>query len=223
MGVAVGTDKASARLGESGTVRGPDVESVVVAEPDGPPVTIGEWSSVLVPGDDGRQSVRYWVTAEPNPDLPTDAHGAPKRRQVTLDEVGTALMVWMRATRTSQLGCTFNVTDPKAKTAMVDWFISGHSDAGGPVAAVLRSLGVDIVDRCYGCGKTTPLGAPVARSCGECGHVWATDADLVDHDFAAVSERYDPDVPDDEWGGGPPPQRRSPTEIRSCPCCGHNF
>jgi hypothetical protein len=92
-----------------------------VAEPEGTRMTVERGWAADLPWQDGRQVVGRSVVA-------------------------AGLRMWMQRTRASQLGRTFNVTHPAASEEMTGWLIEGSGDAGGPVAAVLALLGIDVVD-----------------------------------------------------------------------------
>jgi hypothetical protein len=217
MGVAVEPGEARLREGEGGTVGGPDAESVVVAEP-GRPAVVNDANP-----DYGFRAARGAVRWNGVPAEETIRKDRDGVRTVDLDDVGLALRQWMRDTRASQLGQTFNVTDPRGAAGLEDWLVHGSGSVGGPVTAVLRALGVDLVESCAACRRQWPLRTPRARICGECGHLWESVDELVDDDYARQQDTYEPSNVHNEWTGGPVPERRSVDAIWSCPCCNHDF
>lgn len=63
---------------------------------------------------------------------------------------------------------------------------------------------------CYSCGAFDPP-PPWFTYCGECGHVWKTEADLIAHDFR-VHIALDPAA-----------EPRKVEDIHTCPCCAHDL
>lgn len=73
------------------------------------------------------------------------------------------------------------------------------------------------IEWCHSCGvEEIFLPLEHYRACGECGHVFKTEADLVQMDVERRGEFNDHDEMGEVW-----PLRGS--EIHACPMCAHDF
>lgn len=69
---------------------------------------------------------------------------------------------------------------------------------------------------CYGCMRCEPSREGDYLVCGECMHVFRTEAELVEQDLT-VAQRVA------EWMGAGELLPRSASEIIVCPVCAHDF
>lgn len=75
-------------------------------------------------------------------------------------------------------------------------------------------------DWCWSHGRSEPMGADIYRMCGECFHVFPTEAELIaDHnrELAEMRKRHSDEA------SAEMPDATSGEEIWSCPHCIHDF